>query len=189
MSTLHYVAILLVVLLLAGLSGWWLAEMRKRPTTVTPTDAAHFDYFLTNFETTVLDTAGKPTYIVKAAHMEHYPTGDRMLLTQPHFTFLEAANRWQTQSLQAEVYVDERQILLSGNVVLTQHVPDRAVATLTTERLQVDAEAQTAETDSEVKILSGKDTITAKGLKANLAKGQLELLSDVRGQYHLPPNH
>ena len=187
MNSLRYVAILVIVLLLATLSGWWLAELRKRPAPVAVPDDTHYDYFLANFDTTVLNEQGKTAYLVKATYMEHYPLDNRAILTQPHITLLEAPATWEAQAQNGVVFIEQQTIDLSGNVVLKQIPKAGADVILTTDKLHINAGQKTLETTSKVKIHSGKDTIIATGLKANLATGQLELLSRVQGQYHVSP--
>jgi lipopolysaccharide export system protein LptC len=187
MNSLRYVAILIVVLLLASLSGWWLSELRKQPPTVTAPDENHYDYYLTNFSTRVLDKQGNTAYLIRAAYMEHYPRNNRALLTQPHFTLLYSPATWEAQADQAEVLIDQQTMDLTGNVVVKQTSKAAAPIVLTTDKMHINAADETLETTSQVKIQSGKDTIIATGLKADLANGQLELLSRVQGQYHIPP--
>ena len=76
---------------------------------------------------------------------------------------------------------------LQGDVVVKQTSTSAAKVILMTDKLHINAADKTLETTSQVKIQSGKDTIVATGLKANLENGHLELLSRVQGQYHVPP--
>ncbi|MFO7602957.1 MAG: LPS export ABC transporter periplasmic protein LptC [Gammaproteobacteria bacterium] len=187
MNTLRYLVIFVTVLILASLSGWWLSELRKRPAPLPPPDARHYDYYLTNFHSTVLDAAGKPAYRIRAAHLEHYPHDDRATLRQPHFTLLEADATWEAQAEQGVVFLEQQTLDMSGAVILTQTSAGGPEVTLHTEQLHIDAQEKTLTSTVEVKIASGRDTIEAIGLKANLANGQLELLSHVQGRYHVTP--
>ena len=187
MNSLRYVAILIIVLLLASLSGWWLAELRKTPAPIAEPDESHYDYFLTNFSTTVVNAQGKTAYLLKAAYMEHYPADNHAILTQPQLTLLDTPATWKAQAQNGVVFIDQQTIDLKGDVVLKQTSTEAADVILMTEKLHINAAKKTLETTSKVKIHSGKDTIIATGLKANLADGQLELLSRVQGQYHVSP--
>jgi len=186
MNSLRYFTILITVLLLAGLSGWWLAELRKSPATIAKPDKNHYDYFLTNFNTTVINEQGKMAYHLKAAHMEHYPVDNHAVLKQPQLTLLDTPTTWTAVAQNGIVYIDKQTIDLSGDVVLRQTATTADVI-LMTDKLHINAAKKTLATTSKVKIHSGKDTIIATGLKANLTNGQLELLSRVQGQYHVPP--
>lgn len=187
MNSLRYVAILVIVLILASLSGWWLAELRKQPPQVSVPNENDYDYFLTNFSTTVLNEQGKTAYLVKAAYMEHYPSDNRAVLTQPHLTLLDTPATWVAQAQNGVVYIDQQTLDLSGDVIVKQTSTAAATVVLTTDKLHINAADKTLETTSQVKIQSGKDTIVATGLKANLVNGHLELLSRVQGQYNIPP--
>lgn len=187
MNSLRYVAILVIVLVLASLSGWWLAELRKTPSPVSEPDENHYDYFLTNFSTTVVNAEGKTNYLLKAAYMEHYPVDNHAVLTQPQLTLIDTPVIWKAQAQNGVVFIDQQSIDLNGDVVLKQTSAAAADVILMTEKLHINAAKKTLATTSKVKIHSGKDTIVATGLKANLADGQLELLSRVKGQYHVSP--
>jgi len=187
MNSLRYIALLVVVLILASLSGWWLSELRKQPSPAIAPDDTHYDYFLTNFDANVVNEQGKTIYLLKAAYMEHFPLNNRAVLTQPHFTLLEPTSTWEAQAQNGVIFARQQTLDLSGNVVVRQTAKTTAAVILTTDKLHINVKQKTLQTASKVKIQSGKDTIIATGLRANLANGQLELLSRVQGQYHVPP--
>ena len=186
MNSLRYIAILVLVLILASLSSWWLSELRKHPEAPVAEDDSHYDYFLKNFTTTVLNEQGQAAYRLKAAYMEHYPLNNRAVLTKPHFTLLEANTTWTVEAQNGVAFVDRQTLDLKGDVILRQMAKNAATLVMTMDKLHIDVGKKTLETTSIVKMSSGKDTIVATGLKANLATGQLELLSRVKGQYHVP---
>ncbi len=187
MNSLRYITITVIVLILASLSSWWLSELRQPAESTVSDDDSHYDYYLKNFTTTVLNDQGKAAYHLKAAYMEHYPLNNRAVLTRPHFTLLETRTTWTVAAQKGVAFVDRQTLDLKGDVVIRQMAKNTATIVLTTDKLHIDVGQKTLETTSMVKMHSGKDTITAIGLKANLANGQLELLSRVKGQYYVPP--
>lgn len=187
MNSLRYLAILIIVLILASLSGWWLAELRKQPEVISYPDDNSYDYFLTNFSTTVLNEEGKATYHLRAAYMEHFPVDNRASLTQPQITLLGTPNVWEARAQNGVAFIEKQTMDLSGDVIVKQTTKNAPDVVLMTEKLHINAANKTLQTSSQVKIHSGKDTIIADGLKADLNNGQLELLSRVKGRYYVPP--
>lgn len=187
MNSLRYITILVLVLIVASVSSWWFSNWRKQPESNIAEDDTHYDYYLKDFTTTVLDKQGRVSYRLKASYMEHYPLHNRAVLNQPHFTLLDRETTLTVQAKKGVAFVDRQTLDLTGEVIVRQVEKNSPAIVLTTDTLHIDVGNKTLNTRSQVKMVSGTDTITATGLKADIDKGQLDLLSHVKGQYHVSP--
>jgi len=190
MGKLHYFTALLLIILLAIVSGWIFESIENKPLLTKEKLRHDPDYFLKNFTATTMDNKGKPAYIVKAEHLEHYPDDNSMKLEQPLFTFYENNNKnWTAKADQAFILQNNKTIHLVGNVVLNQILSadkNTAPIILTSEQLTIEPELNLAHTKSNIKLTRGSDTIQAIGMRADMNKNKIEFLSKTRSHYVLP---
>jgi len=186
---LHYLTALLLIILLAIASGWVFESIEKNPILTKKKKRHDPDYFLKNFTATTMDKSGKPSYRVKAAHLNHYPDDDSIKILQPFFTFY-AENRkaWTIQANEAVVLQKKDEIYLTGNVVLNQlsSVKKKQAIRLTAERLTIEPKRNLVHTRSKVKLYQGQSTIQAIGMRADMRKKRIEFLSKTRSHYVIP---
>lgn len=190
MSKLHYFTALLLIILLAIISGWIFESIEKTPIQTKEKLRHDPDYFLENFTATTMDKKGEPSYKIKAQHLEHYPDDNSMKLEQPLFSFYENnIKNWTIKSDQAIVLQDSKVIHFNGNVVLNQVLSankNTRPMILTAEQLTVEPEQNLAHTKSTIKLSRGNDTIEAVGMRADMNKNRIEFLSKTRSHYVLP---
>lgn len=190
MSKLHYLTALLLIVLLAVVSGWIFESIEKSPILTKEKVRHEPDYFLKNFTSTTMDDTGKPAYQVKADHLEHYPDDDSMKLQKPKFSFYkDNVKTWTAEANEALVLNNNEKIKLKGNVTLKQ-IPDsnknNVPMTLKAEQLTIEPERNIAHTKSKVKLSQGKSYIQAIGMRADINKNKIEFLSKTRSHYVLP---
>lgn len=187
MGKLHYLTALLLIILLAIVSGWVLNRLKK--THFTKKKLRHDpDYFFKNFTATTIDNNGKPAYKVKARHLEHYPDDNSMKLQYPLFSFYENNIKiWTAQANEALIIENNETIYLTGQVILNQISLDNdAPMILTADQLTLEPEKKRAHTKTKVNFQKGQDVIFSIGMNADLHKNKVEFLSKTRSRYVLP---
>lgn len=176
----------LLVVLVAGLSVWLFQKQPDKGALVTPQTQDVPDSFMENFTTQVLDEQGRPQYQLRAIHMAHYADDDRSEFTQPQFTaFQPDGQRWTAAAETGRAENGTEQIFLDGAVTI-QRYPDEASSAnlqIRTRDVRVRPADDYAETDQAATIVQNEDTLKAVGLQVYFRKGQVQLLSQVRGVY------
>lgn len=190
MSKLHYLTALLLIILLAIVSGWIFESIENSPIRTKEKLRHDPDYFLENFTATTMDKTGKPSYKIEAQHLEHYPDDNSMKLEHPLFSFYENnIKNWTIKADRAVVLQDSKIIHFNGNVVLNQEVSankDTRPMVFTAAQLTVEPERNLAHTKSKIKLSRGNDTIQAVGMRADMNNNKIEFLSETRSHYVLP---
>lgn len=190
MGRLHYLTILLLIILLAIVSGWVFESIEKNPILTKEKVRHDPDYFLKNFTATTMDEKGQPAYQVKAKHLEHYPDDDSMKLQYPLFSFYENnIKTWTAQANEGLVVQNGEKIHLSGSVILNQiknSTKDSAPIILTAEQLTIEPKRDIAHTKSKIKLSQGQNTISAIGMRADMNRSRIEFFSNTRSHYVSP---
>ena len=190
MGKLHYLTALLLIILLAVVSGWIFDSIEKSPILTKEKLRHDPDYFLKNFTATTMDDTGKPSYQIKAHHLEHYPDDDSMKLQQPLFSFYKDKTKtWTAQANEALILNNSEIIQLKGDVVLRKVLnpaENSEPLFLTAEQLTIEPERNIAHTKSKIKLNKGKSYIQADGMRADMKNNKIEFLSNTRSHYVLP---
>lgn len=190
MGKLHYLTALLLIVLLAVVSGWIFDSIEEIPGTTKEKVRHTPDYFLKNFTATTMNDKGKTAYQVKARHLEHYPDDDSMKLQQPLFSFYSNNKKiWTAQANRAQILNSNEIIHLSGNVILKQIVHSKTKSQpihLNAEQLTIETERNIAHTKSKIQLKKGQNYIQASGMRADLNKNKIEFLANTRSHYVLP---
>lgn len=189
MNKLQIVSVILLVILIGAFSNWLLTSMETTPR-IIPREALHEpDYFLHKFAATTLNHEGKAQHRLEADYLEHYPDNDTIEITRLKLElYRKDLPPWTARAEQGIVYERGERIELSGNVRL--HRPataDGEAMTLLTETLTVYPQREYAETDAAVTITGEHSKTRAVGMRLDVGQGLLELLSDTRGTYVIPP--
>ncbi len=176
----------LLVTLVAGLSVWLFQGQTDKGPVVISQDQEVPDSFMENFTTQVLDEQGYPQYQLQATHMAHYVDDDRSEFTQPVFTaFRPDGQRWTAVAETGRAENGSEQIFLEGAVTI-QRYPDVVSSTnlqIHTRDVRVRPADDYAETDQAATIVQNENTVRTVGLQVYFSKGQVQLLSQVRGVY------
>lgn len=176
-------AVLLVLLVLAGLTQW-LLSMNETPGAMS-SNAHAPDYTMENFTITAMDMQNRPKHRLQAASMAHYPDNDSSEFASPHITIFSADKApWDIYAKRGWMSGSRELILLKGDVLIENaQATARDRLRLVTKNLRVLTDEQYAETEQPVTI-TGQTSIThATGMRAYLKDGRLQLLSKVRGTY------
>ena len=179
----------LVVLAVVGLStlSWWMPiEPGPVSKLVTVPEKRHIpDFYLTDFDLTTMNAAGRPRYYLQAAGMEHFADDDTSRLTMPNLTvYRQEAAPWQVRSNQAQVAAAGQTVVLQDDVRIRRMTTERRDALqISTSLLRVVPAEQYAETDEAVTIETDLGITRAIGMHADLKRQQFQLLAQVRGDY------
>ena len=189
MAKLHYLTALLLIILLAIVSGWVFESIEISPILTKEKLRHDPDYFLKNFTATTIDNKGNPAYQIKAQHLEHYPDDDSMKLQKPLFSFYKNnIKTWTAQANEALITQNNEKIYLTGQVILKKVSPDKNIAPmlLTAGQLTIEPEKNLAYTKTKINLQKGDNTIQATGMRADMNKNRIEFLSKTRSHYVLP---
>jgi lipopolysaccharide export system protein LptC len=146
------------------------------------------DYAMTNFTMTVMNDLGKPSRIITGKEMAHYPINDSTEIDTPIAEIIEEGKEtWLISSNKAYTEGKGEDILLTGNVIITQK--NNNAIELRTENLNLDTIHDTAYTDLAVSMKSPHGTTNSVGLHASLQEKTINLHSRVRGHYDAPPTN
>jgi len=175
----------LALLLVAGISLWLLLNKPEAAKTESLVQYS-IDFGMTDFKMTVMDINGKPSRVITGETLYHYPENDRTEIFTPNTLFISPENNdWIIESDHAETQGEGENILLTGNVIITNK--DRPEIQLLTEVLNLDTVNNTAYTDQPVTMKSPHGNTHSVGFHAALQEETINLHSRVRGQYNAPP--
>ncbi|MFP5440746.1 MAG: LPS export ABC transporter periplasmic protein LptC [Gammaproteobacteria bacterium] len=170
------------------------------------------DYRITNFHAIDLDENGRLRYELTAEQLTHYPQPERAELTAPQMVFYRntsadtgasttgtdapasqqqqpvAVDPWQLTAVRGSIADGGDRLDLEGDVRVSRagtggDRPGDMGMTLETARLTVFGKQEVATTDSPVFLNGDRAQLHGVGMQIDLKKGQMHLLSQVRGYY------
>lgn len=180
--------------------------------TETDAAASHEpDYRITNFHAIDLDENGRLRYELTADQLTHFPQPERAELTAPQMVFYRntststgkptvngdagnlvlpppAVDPWQLTAARGSIADGGDRLDLEGDVRVSRvgtsgDRPDDMGMTMETSRLTVFGKQEVATTDSPVFLNGDRAQLHGVGMQIDLKKGQMHLLSQVRGYY------
>lgn len=185
------------ILVLAAVLSWWYIKTLDKSLAQKPavTTAAP-DYIMYDTVSTVLDESGEPKHRLQTTHLTHFPEDNRTELQDARLTLHQQdGSLWSVKANRGTLFQETEQIYLTGDVVIerpntdTLPAPDMQKPTseagikIETDRLHIDPNLQTAQTEAPVVIRNREARVNAVGMKANLQTKSVELLANVRGIY------
>lgn len=178
--------VVFAALTLAALATGWIAQqLRSDPPRARDRGGHRPDFFLDDFALTTHDEHGRPVRQLEGARLVHYRDDDSTEIEGPEAQLLSnRGERWEARADRAWASAKGRDIRLDGEVRL--HRPgngDRPALRLRTDRLWVLPEEDYLETDHPVTLYSEDWTVEARGMRAWIRQGRLQLISHVRGTH------
>jgi LPS export ABC transporter protein LptC len=175
-----------VLLLLAALIATGLHYMLNQPqetlATPTQTETETPQFFLEQAVTTRYHQDGSIDYQFNSEHLDYFKSTDNAIGHSNYFIFYnDDGLTWHARSDQAVFLNDNHNIQLTGNVRIWQ--PARHLE-LTTDEMTFDEPQQYAETSKPVTLNSTSGVTHSTGMKVDLNREKLQLLSAVTGTYH-----
>jgi LPS export ABC transporter protein LptC len=171
-----------LVALIAVLVQWRLLD---REPAVEQEDVLRPGYFLTGVQLEEFGTDGKLRIGLESGSAAEDPANGVVRLADVSVDYHALTGRlWHLTAAVGRVPPGGRVVEFEGDVRLNGAPGDGAQrAELRTARLQLDTEAETAETKSAVELAFGAHRMHAVGMHADLNKGNLRLESDVNGLF------
>ncbi|WP_020409656.1 LPS export ABC transporter periplasmic protein LptC [Hahella ganghwensis] len=145
------------------------------------------DAFVTGAEYRTFDQHGNLESVLHSERAKHFPQTNIGLLTNPKLQlYQEGKPSWNAQSLEGQFDVQKDYLVLMGNVRILGTDRRGETFSMFTEKLNYANKSGFIATDQPVKITSSSSELTAVGMKANIAKKKITLLSKVEGHYVQP---
>ena len=192
-ANLDGLVVYLPVLLMGALAmlTYWLVRHTPEPAAVQETrEAGHApDYFMRDFSLKVYASDGRLEFRVQGDQAQHFPDTDRLEVTQPRLTKLDAVGRVTDATAQLAITTPEGQrVELKGDAVIQRSSPVDAqgrrapTIELRSDYLFIDLEHDRMRTDQPVQMLRGGDRFSADSLDYDQQQGVTRLTGRVRGQ-------
>ena len=173
-----------LAVLLAAAGYWNISPESFMDQPVTSVDESAIDFYAINAHSVQYLPDGKLQYEMTADKVEHLKATDVTLLTTPDLQmFRGTLYPWHIQSKQGEVSPGGTQVELIDSVRVARTDDKNRTTIITSSRMTVFPQKQYAQTEQAVRIDGAGGVTTAKGMKAYLNDGRMDLLFNVRGQY------
>ena len=176
----------LIVALLAAVGYWNVRPesfMDKRAS--GETDNA-IDFYVVGASTQQFQADGKLHYEMTASKLEHLKASDITLVDKPDLQLYRGTQYpWHVRSDKGEVSPEGKEVELIDNVRIARTDAKGRPTVITSSRITVFPDEEYAQTKQAVRIEAANGVTTAKGMKAYMNDGKINLLSNVRGQHEV----
>lgn len=142
------------------------------------------DAYMMNVTYLTTNDQGQRDIIVFSPHVDHYQVGDRNHFQQPVIKLSKDDQQWIITSKEAKSFNGTNRLVLNKHVVV-QQLPskNKQGTTLLTESLTAFPKQDLVTTQQRVTIKQPGLNITGVGMKGDLKNGNIQLLSQTKGQY------
>jgi len=170
-----------------AISTWILSSPAHRP--IQPIGAKQADspgYYLKNAVLTDYDLSGAPSVRIEAERIDQVAHGNEVALFNVKVNYQTPNGQsWVMVGDVAHVQPGGKVVDVTGNVRLQGDATGRGgTAVIRTDTLSYDVTDAVARTKSDVQIDFAHNTLTARGLVANLKERTMRLESKVNGRFH-----
>ncbi|WP_068829539.1 LPS export ABC transporter periplasmic protein LptC [Pseudomonas sp. BMS12] len=176
----------LIVALLAAVGYWNVRPesfMDKRAS--GETDNA-VDFYVVGASTQQFQEDGKLHYEMTASKLEHLKASDITQVDKPDLQLYRGTQHpWHVRSDKGEVSPEGKEVELIDNVRIARTDAKGRPTVITSSRITVFPDEEYAQTKQAVRIEAANGVTTAKGMKAYMNDGKINLLSNVRGQHEV----
>ena len=165
---------------------WWGVITPEETEDVTSNmPAEQVDFFIRTAEITRWQEDGSIGQVLTTPMMQHYPEHSLMQLEAPVTRVpREAGGNYLLSADQGTMPDSQEQILLAGDVQLHDNPAAGVPGLMTTDELTLYPPRDYAHTDHPVRMQRGPDTTSAVGMDLFFDQQRIDLLSDVKGEYH-----
>jgi LPS export ABC transporter protein LptC len=176
-----------VAVIALAVSTWILSSPNHRPALSPEAQQAELPgYYLNNAVLTDYDETGAPAIRIHAERIDQIDHGNEVALYNVRFDY-QAPNgqSWVMFGDVAHVEAGGKVVDVTGNVRLEGQTSEKSgTAVVHTDALSYDVADAIASTQSDVRIYFGAQSLTARGLVANLKERTMRLESKVNGHFH-----
>ncbi len=154
-----------LLVLVAGLSWWYIKTLDKSLSQQTAVATAGPDYFMYDTVSTLLDEAGAPKHRLETAYLVHYPEDNRTELKDAHLTLHQQdGSLWSVKANQGTLYQETEQIYLAGDVIIERPTTEFAKEQVKQEESQK-IDVQTGTQINKSQETGGRMTASQAGIK------------------------
>ncbi len=176
-------ALTLLLVAAAALLSWWLYQQVQQDRPRSDGSQRHDpDAFVDDVDLSSLDASGRLTSRLWAKHMQHYPDDDSTTLDMPVMDLYRPDEPpWHLSAKQGWVKSGGSEVLLQNDVII--HRPGTTAlrpVDIETRKLRIFPDRSYAETDVAITYRSTGLEVHSIGMRAQMDKGQVELLNQVR---------
>lgn len=172
-------------LIAAPLLWWGLITPEEPLISATGDHIKRVDFFVREAEITRWHDNGNTGQVMTTPLMRHYPASKQMELTKPVTQVpREGGGEYRIQAASGTLPDSQTQILLAGNVKLHDNPASGLPTLMTTDELTLYPPRDYAHTEHPVQVQRGTDTTSAIGMDVFFDQQRIDLLSDVKGEYH-----
>jgi LPS export ABC transporter protein LptC len=180
-------AFTVVAVFALGISTWFLSSPTHRPTYASGDDSNLPGYFLSDAVLTDYDEAGAPGIRIEAKRMEEVAHSTDVALFDVKVDYRPPEGEaWTMYGDTAHVVQGTKIVDVRGNVRLEGEAsgPQGLVPVIHTDSLHYDIDKEIVTTGDDVRLDFGPNTLTARGLFANLKDRTMRLEYKVHGTFH-----
>lgn len=179
---------LFLAALLATILVVWLAEteqnLRESSTPIVPPEEA--DYYMENFHLSETDSDGRILRQLSGDRLAHY-TNDHTDLQAPKLTLNEDQQPgWRITADKGQLKQSQQLELQYHIHILQLNAPADERLLVKTQNLTIDMQSRESHSEGLVEISQANATIQAQGMRLLFDERQLQLQSQVRGNYVQP---
>lgn len=166
------------------LAAW--TTLSYRPKTFIPIEKVpEPDAFMENVVATIFSKQGKPKMKIVTSKLVHYTENDMTHLSEPVLTlYRQSPQPWRITANHAKAIQGVDKVDFWGNVIIRHAADFNGPTTLIrTPSLTVFPNKQVAETREPITLAQPHTLIKAVGMYADIITGNIQLLSQTRGEY------
>lgn len=184
-STQKNLLMTVLLLLALGFSIWLMQQSFLRPEDANTSQPTTPDAFMTQADYTRYDAQGGLSSFIHTARLVHYADQDRATLESPKIVSRNGSPlSWEITAGHGTTQHGLKTVFLKDNVQVKRiHALKGVTLTLNTAELTAFPQQRFAQTDQPVTIIQPGSVVYATGLTADMATGDIHLLSNVRGTY------
>lgn len=175
----------LALILVLGFAAWTTFLSSHPQNAVVVKKAMLPDAFMEDITTVIMDKQGKPSMKIVTPKMIHFAENDTTQLISPQLTlYRQSPNPWFVSSKFGKATQGIDNVDFWDNVVI-HHAADinNPATIIKTSTLTVHPNKKTAETNENITMEQPGIVVSAKGMFADMNKGDIKLLSQARGIY------
>lgn len=184
--SVRLLGLFITLVLVVGLSAW-LQNTAEVPREKTPSLSIKHttDFYMEAYDAIIMNEQGLPSHRIISPKLVHYTDDDTTEIEAPYITmYHEKGLPWKITAKRGWIAAKNEHILLSGDVLINRSKgPENEAMTLETERLRIRPDDDYAETDTKITMHTEKQLTIANGMRAYLARGQIQLLDKVKTHY------
>lgn len=174
----------LAILAALAAVSWWLNQQIGPANRVLEERPAAEGFYMTEAEITSAGPDGLPRYRVLADEIRQRSLHGETRLENVRVEYsIYSASPWTLTAPAAVLSADQAWLELWGGVELVSDSSDFGIATMQTERLELDTRAHIARTASPVELGVGPQRVYAIGMVAYLLDERVQLQSEVHGRF------